>query len=112
MPCTCDGMVGESFYIGQVVVRTVLLQPLADILLSPQNHWFGQTGQCRAGVVDGEGFTRMQLKRGKNKRFIPVSVMCFNQLFIRCLSDFNFINITLKHCFLILPFVKLVIPYV
>lgn len=60
--CTCDGVVGKCFYVGQVVVRTVLLQPLADILLSPQHHWFGQTGQRGTGVIDREGLTWMQLK--------------------------------------------------
>lgn len=32
---TCDGVMREGFYVGQVVVRTVFLQPSADVLLSP-----------------------------------------------------------------------------
>ena len=60
--CTCDGVMGEGLYIGQVVVRTVFLKPLADILLSPQHHRFGQTGQCWTSVINGEGFTWTQLK--------------------------------------------------
>lgn len=32
---TCDGVMREGLYVGQVVVRTVFLQPPADILLSP-----------------------------------------------------------------------------
>lgn len=59
---TCDGVMGEGLYIGQVVVRTVFLKPLADVLLGPQHHWFGQTGQSRTGVVYSQGFTRTQLK--------------------------------------------------
>lgn len=53
---------GEGLYIGQVVVRTVFLKPLADILLGPQHHRFGQTGQSGTGVVYRQGFTRTQLK--------------------------------------------------
>lgn len=55
-------MVGEGLDVGQVVVRTVFLEPLADVLLGPQHHGFGQAGQGRAGVVHGEGFARTQLK--------------------------------------------------
>lgn len=73
--CTCDSVMGEGLYVGQVVVRTVFLQPLADILLSPQHHRFGQTGQRRTGVIDGEGFTRMQLKHRTKKYFISVPVI-------------------------------------
>lgn len=54
---TCDRVMGEGFYIGQVVVRTVFLKPLADVLLSPQHHRFGETGQRRTGVIHSEGFT-------------------------------------------------------
>lgn len=53
---------GEGLYIGQVVVRTVFLKPLADVLLSPQHDRFGQTGQSRTGVIHREGFSRTQLK--------------------------------------------------
>lgn len=56
---------GEGLYIGQVVVRTVLLKPLADVLLGPQHHWFGQTGQSRTSVVDCQGFPWTQLKHNK-----------------------------------------------
>jgi len=59
---TCDGVVGEGLDVGQVVVRTVLLEPLAHVLLRPQNHGLGQAGQRRAGVVHGEGLARTQLK--------------------------------------------------
>lgn len=46
-------------------MRTVFLKPLADVLLSPQHHGFGQTGQRRAGVIHGEGFSRTQLEDTK-----------------------------------------------
>lgn len=59
---TCDCVVGEGLYIGQVVVRTVFLKPLADVLLSPQHHRFGQTGQSGTRVIHSEGFTWTQLK--------------------------------------------------
>lgn len=61
---------GKGLYIGQVVVRTVFLKPLADILLGPQHHWFGQTGQSRTGVVYRQGFTRTQLKQKKEQAHI------------------------------------------
>lgn len=64
---TCDGVMGEGLYIGQVVVRTVFLKPLADVLLSPQHHRFGQTGQSRAGVIHSEGFSRTQLKHTRSR---------------------------------------------
>lgn len=63
---TCDGMMGEGLYICQVVVRTVFLKPLADVLLSPQHHRFGQTGQSRTGVIHSEGFSRTQLKHTRS----------------------------------------------
>lgn len=53
---------GEGLDVGQVVVRTVFLKPLAHVLLSPQHHRFGQTGQSGTGVVNGEGFSRTQLQ--------------------------------------------------
>lgn len=64
--CTCDGVMGEGLYIRQVVVRTVLLKPLADVLLSPQHYGFGQTGQCRTGVIHCQCFTRAQLKHKRS----------------------------------------------
>lgn len=59
---TCDGMVGKGLHISQVVVWTVLLQPLADVLLGPQHHGLGQTGQRGTGVVHSEGLAWTQLK--------------------------------------------------
>lgn len=35
---TCDGVLGEGLHVDEVVVGTVLLEPLADVLLTPQNH--------------------------------------------------------------------------
>ena len=59
---TCDGVVGEGLDVGQVVVGTVLLQPLAHILLGPQHHGLGQAGKRGAGVVHCEGLARTQLE--------------------------------------------------
>lgn len=75
---TCDGVMGEGFDIGQVIVRTVFLEPLADVLLSPQHHRFGQTGQRRACVIHSEGFTWMELKTSRQfwmNRFV-LSACC------------------------------------
>lgn len=44
-------MVGEGLHVGQVVVRTVFLQPLADVLLRPQHHGPDQAGLSGAGVI-------------------------------------------------------------
>lgn len=73
MNSTCDGVMGEGLYIGQVVVRTVFLKPLADVLLSPQHHRLGQTGQSRTGVIHCKGFSWTQLKhtRGVNLKINP-----------------------------------------
>lgn len=60
-------MMGEGLYVGQVVVRTVFLKPLADVLLSPQHHRFGQTGQRRTGVIHSEGFAWTQLKHNERR---------------------------------------------
>lgn len=73
---TCDGVMGEGLYIGQVVVRTVFLKPLADILLSPQHHRFGQTGQSRTGVIHREGFSRTQLKETWSRNLYRCTVAC------------------------------------
>lgn len=59
---TCDGVMGEGLNVGQVVVRTVFFKPLAHVLLSPQHHRFGQTGQSGTGVVNSEGFSWTQLE--------------------------------------------------
>lgn len=59
---TRDGVMGEGLDVGQVVVRTVFFKPLAHVLLSPQHHRFGQTGQSGTGVVNGEGFAWTQLE--------------------------------------------------
>lgn len=64
---TCDGVMREGLYVGQVVVRTVFLKPLADVLLSPQHHGFGQAGQRWTGVVHSEGFTWTQLKHTESR---------------------------------------------
>lgn len=66
--CTCDGVMGEGLDVRQVVVGTVFLKPLAHVLLSPQHHGFGQTGQSGTCVVNGEGFSWTQLEnsRGTN----------------------------------------------
>lgn len=37
-PGTGDGVLGEGLHVDEVVVGTVLLEPLADILLAPQDH--------------------------------------------------------------------------
>lgn len=39
---TCDVVLFERVAVDLVLVGTVLLQPFAHILLSPQGHWFGQ----------------------------------------------------------------------
>ena len=62
MRSTCDGVVGEGLDVGQVVVGTVLLQPLAHVLLGPQHHGLGEAGQRGAGVVHGEGLAWTQLE--------------------------------------------------
>lgn len=49
--CTGDGMLGEGLHVDEVVVGTVLLEPLADILLTPQDHGPGQAAQRGACVV-------------------------------------------------------------
>lgn len=48
---TSDGMLGECLDIDEVVVRTMLLEPLANILLAPQDHWPRQATQGRACMV-------------------------------------------------------------
>lgn len=45
-------MVGERLNVDEIIVRTVLLQPFAYILLAPEHHRLGQAAQCGAGVVD------------------------------------------------------------
>lgn len=79
---TCDGMMGEGLYICQVVVRTVFLKPLADILLSPQHHRFGQAGQSRTGVIHSEGFTRTQLKNNNNNNISTDALRCCMCVFV------------------------------
>lgn len=63
-------MMGEGLYIGQVVVRAVFLKPLADVLLSPQHHRFGQARKRGTGVIHGKGFTRSQLKHTRSRGFL------------------------------------------
>lgn len=74
---TCDGVMGEGLYIGQVVVRTVFLKPLADVLLSPQHHRFGQTGQSRTGVIHREGLSRTQLKHTTRNLYVNRCTVAF-----------------------------------
>ena len=54
---TCDSMVGEGLDVGEVVVRTVFLQPSADILLSPHYYRPDQAGLGGASVVYPIGVT-------------------------------------------------------
>lgn len=42
---TSDGVLGEGLHVDEVVVRTVLLEPFADILLRPQDHGPGEAAQ-------------------------------------------------------------------
>lgn len=48
---TCDGVLGEGLHIDEVVVGTVLLEPLAHVLLTPQDHRPRQAAQGGACVV-------------------------------------------------------------
>lgn len=48
----CDGMVREGLDIGEIVVGTVFLQPLAHVLLSPQDDGFSEAAEGRTGVID------------------------------------------------------------
>lgn len=48
---TGDGVLGEGLHVDEVVVGTVLLEPLADILLTPQDHGPRQATQGGACVV-------------------------------------------------------------
>lgn len=72
---TCDGVMGEGLDVGQVVVGTVFFKPLADVLLRPQHHRFGQTGQSRTGVIDREGFSRTQLEHKKKQKLFYVGTV-------------------------------------
>lgn len=49
---TGDGVLGEGLHVDEVVVGTVLLEPLADILLTPQDHRPRQATQGGTGVVE------------------------------------------------------------
>lgn len=48
---TRDGMLGEGLDVDEVVVRTMFLEPLANVLLAPQDNWPCQATQRRARVV-------------------------------------------------------------
>lgn len=48
---TCNGVLGEGLHVGQVIVRTVFLQPFTDILLRPENNRTDQAGLRRACVI-------------------------------------------------------------
>lgn len=48
---TSDGMLGESLDVDEVVVRTMLLEPLANVLLAPQDHRPCQATQRRTCMV-------------------------------------------------------------
>jgi len=45
-------VVGERLDVDEIVMRAVLLQPFAHILLGPEHHRLGQAAQRGAGVVD------------------------------------------------------------
>lgn len=49
---TGDGVLGEGLHVDEVVVGTVLLEPLADVLLTPQDHRPRQATQGGTGVVE------------------------------------------------------------
>lgn len=72
-------MVGERLDVDEIVMRAVLLQPFAHILLGPEHHRLGQAAQRGAGVVDaivvigtalwgagGEGISRIQPRDEEN----------------------------------------------
>lgn len=76
---TCDGVVGERLDVDEIIMRAVLLQPFAHILLGPEHHWLGQAAQRGAGVVDaivvtgtalwgvgGEGVNGIWPREGEN----------------------------------------------
>ena len=48
---TGDGVLGEGLHVDEVVVGTVLLEPLADVLLTPQDHGPRQATQGGTCVV-------------------------------------------------------------
>lgn len=50
-PGTSDGVLREGLHIDEVVVGTVFLEPLADVLLTPQDHGPRQATQRRTRVV-------------------------------------------------------------
>ena len=50
-PGTGDGVLGEGLHVDEVVVGTVLLEPLADVLLAPQDHRPRQAPQRWTRVV-------------------------------------------------------------
>ena len=50
-PGTSDGVLREGLHIDEVGVGTVLLEPLADVLLTPQDHGPRQATQGRTRVV-------------------------------------------------------------
>lgn len=56
-------MVGECLDVDEIVVRAVLLQPFAHILLAPQHHWLGKAAQRWAGVVDAIVIAATALQR-------------------------------------------------
>lgn len=68
-------MVRESLHVDQVVVRAVLLQPSAHILLRPEHHRLGKAAQRGAGVVNAIMIAATALqgeKGGKGRRqYVP-----------------------------------------
>lgn len=61
-------MVGEGLHVGQVVVRTVLLQPFADVLLRPEHDGPDQAGLRGAGVIYPIVVTVAVLQQGQKHR--------------------------------------------
>lgn len=96
---TCDGVMGEGLDVGQVVVRTVFLKPLAHVLLSPQHHGFGQTGQSWTRVVNSEGFSWTQLEHKRRQQFVNKCNCAFLLKITRLIKPCR-----LEHRFYIVPF--------
>lgn len=65
-------MLRERLHVGQVVVRTVFLQPFTDILLRPENDGPDQAGLRRTRVIDAVIVTGAVLKK-KNRQAAKLS---------------------------------------
>lgn len=64
---TCNGVLGEGLHVGQVIVRTVFLQPFTDILLRPENDGTDQAGLRWACVIYPIIVTGTVLKEANNR---------------------------------------------